>query len=153
MLKKALEVFLLTVIVFGVAGAYFKFVGGIPFSVSQVSTTKNSTFDVSGVGKSSIAPDEAVIDLGIRKQGKTVKEALGILEYTNKAASPAISKVVKSAAQNAVYNNDADAEKLYVKAIFVDEGPILKRFAARAKGSGTRILKRTCHITCVVDER
>ena len=52
-----------------------------------------------------------------------------------------------------VYNNDADAEKLYVKAIFVDEGPILKRFAARAKGSGTRILKRTCHITCVVDER
>ena len=81
------------------------------------------------------------------------KEALGILEYTNKAASPAISKVVKSAAQNAVYNNDADAEKLYVKAIFVDEGPILKRFAARAKGSGTRILKRTCHITCVVDER
>jgi large subunit ribosomal protein L22 len=48
---------------------------------------------------------------------------------------------------------NADAEKLYVKAIFVDEGPILKRFAARAKGSGTRILKRTCHITCVVDER
>ena len=99
-----------------------------------------------------VSPQKArlVVDL-IR--GKTVKEALGILEYTNKAASPAISKVVKSAAQNAVYNNDADAEKLYVKAIFVDEGPILKRFAARAKGSGTRILKRTCHITCVVDER
>ena len=98
-----------------------------------------------------VSPQKArlVVDL---VRGKTVKEALGILEYTNKAAS-AISKVVKSAAQNAVYNNDADAEKLYVKAIFVDEGPILKRFAARAKGSGTRILKRTCHITCVVDER
>ena len=98
-----------------------------------------------------VSPQKArlVVDL---VRGKTVKEALGILEYT-KAASPAISKVVKSAAQNAVYNNDADAEKLYVKAIFVDEGPILKRFAARAKGSGTRILKRTCHITCVVDER
>ena len=98
-----------------------------------------------------VSPQKArlVVDL---VRGKTVKEALGILEYTNKAASPAISKVVKSAAQNAVYNNDADAEKLYVKAIFV-EGPILKRFAARAKGSGTRILKRTCHITCVVDER
>ena len=94
-----------------------------------------------------VSPQKArlVVDL---VRGKTV-----ILEYTNKAASPAISKVVKSAAQNAVYNNDADAEKLYVKAIFVDEGPILKRFAARAKGSGTRILKRTCHITCVVDER
>ena len=91
-----------------------------------------------------VSPQKArlVVDL---VRGKTVKEALGILEYTNKAASPAISKVVKSAAQ--------DAEKLYVKAIFVDEGPILKRFAARAKGSGTRILKRTCHITCVVDER
>ena len=90
-----------------------------------------------------VSPQKArlVVDL---VRGKTVKEALGILEYTNKAASPAISKVVKSAAQNAVYNNDA---------IFVDEGPILKRFAARAKGSGTRILKRTCHITCVVDER
>ena len=88
-----------------------------------------------------VSPQKArlVVDL---VRGKTVK-----------AASPAISKVVKSAAQNAVYNNDADAEKLYVKAIFVDEGPILKRFAARAKGSGTRILKRTCHITCVVDER
>ena len=99
-----------------------------------------------------VSPQKArlVVDL---VRGKTVKEALGILEYTNKAASPAISKVVKSAAQNAVYNNDADAEKLYVKAIFVDEGPILKRFAARAKGSGKRILKRTCHITCVVDER
>ena len=76
-----------------------------------------------------VSPQKArlVVDL---VRGKTVKEALGILEY-----------------------NDADAEKLYVKAIFVDEGPILKRFAARAKGSGTRILKRTCHITCVVDER
>ena len=62
-----------------------------------------------------VSPQKArLVDL---VRGKTVKEALGILEYTNKAASPAISKVVKSAAQNAVYNNDADAEKLYVKAI------------------------------------
>ena len=46
-----------------------------------------------------------------------------------------------------------EAEKLYIKEIYVDEGPTLKRFAARAKGSGTRILKRTSHITCVVEER
>ena len=54
-----------------------------------------------------VSPQKArlVVDL---VRGKTVKEALGILEYTNKAASPAISKVVKSAAQNAVYNNDAE---------------------------------------------
>ena len=99
-----------------------------------------------------VSPQKArlVVDL---VRGKTVKEALGILEYTNKSATPAIIKVVKSAAQNAVFNEGAEEEKLFIKEIYVDEGPILKRFAARAKGSGTRILKRTCHITCVVDER
>ena len=98
-----------------------------------------------------VSPQKArlVVDL---VRGKTVKEALGILEYTNKAASPAISKVVKSAAQNAVYNNDADAEKLYVKAIFVDEGPTMKRFRPRAQGRASQINKRTSHITVVVEE-
>lgn len=100
-----------------------------------------------------VAPQKArlVVDL---VRGKQVNEALGILEYTNKRATPAIIKVVKSAAANAVNNENADEDKLYIKEIFVDEGPILKRFRARAKGSGTRILKRTSHITCVVsDER
>lgn len=99
-----------------------------------------------------VAPQKArlVVDL---VRGKQVKEALGILEYVNKSATPAIIKVVKSAAQNAVYNETAEAENLYIKEIYVDEGPTLKRFRAKAKGSGTRILKRTCHITCVVAER
>ena len=99
-----------------------------------------------------VAPQKArlVVDL---VRGKQVKEALGILEYVNKSATPAIIKVVKSAAQNAVYNETAEAENLYIKEIYVDAGPILKRFRAKAKGSGTRILKRTCHITCVVAER
>jgi large subunit ribosomal protein L22 len=99
-----------------------------------------------------VAPQKArlVVDL---VRGKQVKEALGILEYVNKSATPAIIKVVKSAAQNAVYNENVDAEKLYIKEIYVDEGPTLKRFRAKAKGSGTRILKRTSHITCVVAER
>lgn len=99
-----------------------------------------------------VAPQKArlVVDL---VRGKQVKEALGILEYTNKSATPAIIKVVKSAAQNAVYNESAEEDKLYIKEIFVDEGPILKRFRARAKGSGTQIKKRTSHITCVVAER
>lgn len=91
-----------------------------------------------------------VVDL---VRGKQVKEALGILEYVNKSATPAIIKVVKSAAQNAVFNDSAEAENLYIKEIYVDEGPTLKRFRAKAKGSGTRILKRTSHITCVVAER
>ena len=99
-----------------------------------------------------VSPQKArlVVDL---VRGKQVKEALGILEYVNKSATPAIIKVVKSAAANAVHNEDADEDKLYIKEIFVDEGPTLKRFRARAKGSGTRILKRTSHITCVVAER
>lgn len=99
-----------------------------------------------------VAPQKArlVVDL---VRGKSVKEALGILEYTNKSATPAIIKVVKSAAANAVHNENAEESKLYIKEIFVDEGPTLKRFAAKAKGSGTRILKRTSHITVVVAER
>ena len=99
-----------------------------------------------------VSPQKArlVVDL---VRGKQVKEALGILEYTNKSATPAIIKVIKSAAANAVHNENAEEDKLYVKEIFVDEGPTLKRFAAKAKGSGTRILKRTSHITVVVAER
>lgn len=98
-----------------------------------------------------VSPQKArlVVDL---VRGKNVKEALGILEYVNKSATPAIIKVVKSAAQNAVFNEGAE-DKLYIKEIYVDEGPTLKRFRARAKGSGTQILKRTSHITCVVAER
>ena len=98
-----------------------------------------------------VSPQKArlVVDL---VRGKQVKEALGILEYVNKSATPAIIKVVKSAAANAVHNEDADEDKLYIKEIFVDEGPTLKRFRARAKGSGNRILKRTSHITVVVSD-
>ncbi len=99
-----------------------------------------------------VAPQKArlVIDL---VRGKQVKEALGILEYVNKSATPAIIKVIKSAAANAVHNETADAENLYIKEIFINEGATIKRFRAKAKGSGTRILKRTSHITCVVAER
>ncbi len=99
-----------------------------------------------------VAPQKTrlVVDL---VRGKQVKEALGILEFVNKSATPAIIKVIKSASQNAVNNQNSEADKLYIKEIYVDEGPTLKRFRARAKGSGTRILKRTSHITCVVAER
>ena len=99
-----------------------------------------------------IAPRKTrlVVDL---VRGKQVKEALAILKYTNKHASPAVIKVVKSAAANAVNNNMMDEEKLLIKEIYVDEGPTLKRYTTKAKGSGAQILKRTSHITCVVAER
>ena len=99
-----------------------------------------------------IAPRKVrlVVDL---VRGKEVKEALAILKFTNKHASPAVIKVVKSAAANAVNNQMMDEAKLYIKEIYVDEGPTLKRFNPVSKGRGYQILKRTSHITCVVAER
>jgi len=100
-----------------------------------------------------VSPQKAklVIDL---VRGKSVKQALDILAFTNKAAAPVVAKLIKSAEANAVNNNKMDADALYIKEIFVGPGRTLKRFMPRAKGSASRILKRTSHITVVVsDER
>lgn len=99
-----------------------------------------------------IAPRKVrlVVDL-IR--GKNVADAAAILRLTPKASSVVVEKVLKSAAANAVNNLKMDQSLLYVKQIFVDEGPTLKRYLPRAKGSGNRILKRTSHITVVLEER
>lgn len=91
-----------------------------------------------------------VIDL-IR--GKDVSEALVILDHINKSAVTPVRKVVQSAAANAVNNNKMDESKLYIAEIYAGDGPTLKRFLPRAKGSASSILKRTSHITCVVKER
>ena len=91
-----------------------------------------------------------VIDL-IR--GKKVSDALGILANLNKSAAPVVAKLVKSAAANAVNNNKMDESKLFVKAIYANEGPRLKRYTPRAKGSASSIIKRTSHITVVVEEK
>jgi len=91
-----------------------------------------------------------VIDL---VRGKTVGEAFSILALTPRAASPVVSKLIRSAVANAEHNYNMDVEKLYVKEIFVGEGPTLKRFRPRAQGRATQILKRTSHITAVVAEK
>lgn len=91
-----------------------------------------------------------VIDL---VRGKTLGEAIAILRLTPKAASPVVEKLIKSAAANAEHNYNMDVEKLYVKEIFVGEGPTLKRIRPRAQGRATQILKRTSHITAVVAEK
>ena len=85
-------------------------------------------------------------------RGKAVSEALSTLEYTPKSASTYVLKLIKSAVANASSREDIDVDTLFVKNIFVDQGPTLKRFRARAMGRGSRILKRTCHITVVLDE-
>ena len=93
---------------------------------------------------------QLVIDL-IR--GKNVGEALAILQLTPKAASPMVEKLLRSAIANAEHNYNMDTENLYVKEVFVNEGPTLKRIRPRAKGSATQILKRTSHTTIVVAEK
>lgn len=99
-----------------------------------------------------IAPRKVrlVVDL-IR--GKGAKEALAILKFTPRGASPVVEKVVKSALANAENNHNMDADKLFIKEIFVDQGPTLKRFHPRAQGRAYTIFKRTSHITVVVAEK
>jgi large subunit ribosomal protein L22 len=80
-----------------------------------------------------------------------VKQADEVLQFTDKGIAVTVRKVLASAVANAQHNDQQDPEELYVKACFADEGPTLRRFAARARGRGTRIQKRTCHITIVVD--
>ena len=80
-----------------------------------------------------------------------VKQADEVLQFTDKGIAVTVRKVLASAVANAQQNDEQDPEELFVKACFADEGPTLRRFAARARGRGTRINKRTCHITIVVD--
>ena len=85
-------------------------------------------------------------------RGKTVSEALSILEYTAKAASIYIFKLVNAAVASASSRPGIDVDSLYIKRIFVDPGPTMKRFRAGPQGRAFRILKRTCHITVILDE-
>jgi len=83
-------------------------------------------------------------------RGMPVERALQFLSFDPKRASKVVKKVLESAISNAEHNEGADIDELKVKTVFVDEGPTLKRFRARAKGRGTRILKRTSHVTVTV---
>lgn len=86
-------------------------------------------------------------------KGKSIDDAYAILMYTPKAASPVLTKVVKSAEANAVNNNGLNRADLYVADAYANPGPILKRFIPRARGSANRLNKRTSHVTVVLKER
>jgi large subunit ribosomal protein L22 len=86
-------------------------------------------------------------------RGKPVETALSILEYTPKRGAKLVAKTLRSAVANAESGQRVDVDTLVVKRAYVDEGPTLKRFLTRAHGRATRILKRTSHITVVLDER
>ena len=85
-------------------------------------------------------------------RGKKVDEALAILRFTPKSASPVVEKLLNSAIANAEHNMGLSRDTLYVAEIFANQGPSLKRFMPRAKGSASPILKRTSHITVILDE-
>lgn len=91
---------------------------------------------------------QVVIDL-IR--GKKVDEALAILAYTPKSASPVVEKLLGSAIANAENNLQLDRGSLYVAEVYANQGPTLKRYWARSHGRADVILKRSSHITIVLD--
>ena len=86
-------------------------------------------------------------------RGKRVDEAVAILRFLPQGSAKEILGVVKSAAANAENNYQMAPEDLWIKRIYADEGPTFKRFRARARGMASPILKRTSHITVVVEER
>ncbi len=83
-------------------------------------------------------------------RGLPVDKALSILTFSPKKGAGIIKKVLESAIANAEHNDGADIDELKVKTIYVEKGMVLRRFAARAKGRGNRIIKPTCHIFLTV---
>ena len=83
---------------------------------------------------------------------KPVDKALNLLAFTPKKGAALVKKVLESAIANAEHNDGADIDALKVKSIMVERGMFLKRFQARAKGRGNRVLKHTCHIYLTVGD-
>ena len=86
-------------------------------------------------------------------RGQDVEEALNLLNFSPKAASEPVGKLLRSAVANADNKGDYDLDKLFVKIAFVDEGPTWRRWQPRAMGRATRIRKRTSHVTLELAER
>jgi len=83
-------------------------------------------------------------------RGLPVDRALDILAFSPKRGAEIIKKVLESAIANAEHNDGADIDTLKVTSVYVDRGTFMRRFTARAKGRGDRIMKPTCHITLTV---
>ncbi len=108
--------------------------------------------EAKAVGKSiRISPQKARLVADVIR-GMDVDKAITTLRYMPKKGAGIIRKVVESAVANATQDDQIDVDSLYVKKIFIDGGPSLKRIRPRAMGRATRIIKRTSHITVVLDE-
>jgi large subunit ribosomal protein L22 len=85
-------------------------------------------------------------------RGQPVDKALNILAFTPKKGAAIIKKVLESAIANAEHNDGADIDALKVKSVLVERGTFLRRFQARAKGRGNRVLKHSCNIYVTVGD-
>lgn len=86
-------------------------------------------------------------------RGKGVQEALNLLAFAPQRGAPILRKLINSAVANASQYPDTDVDNLFIKYVFADEGPTLKRFRPRAMGRATRIRRRSSHLTVILDER
>lgn len=85
-------------------------------------------------------------------RGRKVEEALNILSFAPQKGARILKKLINSAVANAEQNSNVDVDSLYVKRLYADEGPTMKRWRPRAQGRATRINKRTSHLTIIVDD-
>ena len=85
-------------------------------------------------------------------RGKPVDKAISILAFSPKRGAALMKKLLESAIANAEHNDGADIDALKVKTVFVERGTFLRRFQARAKGRGNRVLKHPCHIYLTVGD-
>ena len=99
-----------------------------------------------------ISPRKARLSVGLIR-GKRVEDALSVLEFTPRKGAKLVAKVLRSGIANAENNRSLDVDTLFVKRIEVGPGPTLKRFLPRAQGRATPLLKRTSHITIVLDQK
>jgi large subunit ribosomal protein L22 len=85
-------------------------------------------------------------------KGKPVEDGLNLLKFMPQKAASIVEKTIRSAVANADQLQNMDVDSLVIQNITANQGPTLKRFRARARGRGTRILKRTSHITVILSE-
>ena len=84
-------------------------------------------------------------------RGKDIQDALNILQFAPQKTAPILSRLLKSAVANAEQKGVADVDRLFIKQVTVDQGPVLRRFMPRAQGRASRIRKPTSHITVILD--
>ena len=86
-------------------------------------------------------------------RGRGIQDALTILRFSPQPSAKLVSKLLKSAVANAEQKGASDVDRLFVKSIFVDGGPVLKRFTPRAQGRASKIRKPTSHVTVVLADK